>query len=328
MKKKKFKIQPKTWPKEYTFEEFQRLNPNIAENVLINYYHKYLQEYAENQSRHIKHFNDNKNQLVKELKQAKEDWNFETYDKTVGESSIVGGRSLTKDRDRHINMERSLHLSGGATIEVYTKGVGVSFKPLKEVTVNVWLKLDGDFSSSNAGNMPTNEQYIVDNFDRSGYGLYWTHGNAPQFRWEVYTRDSGSNSYGGRIGVSVDGIVDWEATFGRGTSGSNDSQGTPARFPNGYGNGPLVRTGTNGGTKRTVLSSTNQFNRDHPDPPGSGTWHQYVSNSPHSGSVGWHMITGMFDGRYLRMYANSMLVNETDAGENCEGISWLDSQHS
>ena len=43
MSKKKFKIQPKTWPKEYTFEEFQRLNPTIPENVLVNYYNKYLQ---------------------------------------------------------------------------------------------------------------------------------------------------------------------------------------------------------------------------------------------------------------------------------------------
>ena len=30
MSKKKFKIQPKNWPKEYTFEEFKRLNPNMV----------------------------------------------------------------------------------------------------------------------------------------------------------------------------------------------------------------------------------------------------------------------------------------------------------
>ena len=63
MSKKQFKIKPKAWPKEYTFEEFKRLNPNINENVLINYYNKYLQEYAENYSRHVKHFEDNKKLL-------------------------------------------------------------------------------------------------------------------------------------------------------------------------------------------------------------------------------------------------------------------------
>ena len=71
MNKKKFKIQPKIWPKEYTFEEFQRLNPTISENVLINYYNKYLQEYAENYSRHIKHFEDNKKLLSDNLQEIK-----------------------------------------------------------------------------------------------------------------------------------------------------------------------------------------------------------------------------------------------------------------
>ena len=37
MSKKDFKINPKVFPREYTFEEFKSLNPNINENVLINY---------------------------------------------------------------------------------------------------------------------------------------------------------------------------------------------------------------------------------------------------------------------------------------------------
>ena len=60
MSKKNFKIKPKVWPKEYSFEEFKQLNPTIAENLLINYYNKYLQEYAETRSRHLNHFNDTK----------------------------------------------------------------------------------------------------------------------------------------------------------------------------------------------------------------------------------------------------------------------------
>ena len=79
MSKKQFKISPKVWPKEYTFEEFKRLNPNINENVLINYYNKYLQEYAENYSRHIKYFNDNKKLLVDNLKKIKGQYNDVQY---------------------------------------------------------------------------------------------------------------------------------------------------------------------------------------------------------------------------------------------------------
>ena len=60
MSKKQFNIKPKTWPKEYTFEEFKRLNPNINESLLVNYYNKYLQEYAENRSRFIEYFENNK----------------------------------------------------------------------------------------------------------------------------------------------------------------------------------------------------------------------------------------------------------------------------
>ena len=37
MSDKNFKIKPKVWPKEYTFEEFKQLNPTITENLLINH---------------------------------------------------------------------------------------------------------------------------------------------------------------------------------------------------------------------------------------------------------------------------------------------------
>ena len=71
MSDKNFKIRPTTWPKEYTFEEFKQLNPNINENILINYYNKYLYEYAEDRSRHRKHFNNTKQQLGEEIRLLK-----------------------------------------------------------------------------------------------------------------------------------------------------------------------------------------------------------------------------------------------------------------
>jgi len=89
MGKKKFKIKPKTWPKEYTFEEFQRLNPNINESLLINYYHKYLQEYSENYSRHIKHFNDNKKLLSNNLQEVKKKYKNSQYFLDMSYSSYI-----------------------------------------------------------------------------------------------------------------------------------------------------------------------------------------------------------------------------------------------
>jgi len=79
MSKKQFNIKPKTWPKEYTFEEFKRLNPNINENLLINYYNKYLQEYAENRSRFIEYFEDNKKLLANNLQEVKERYDQSQY---------------------------------------------------------------------------------------------------------------------------------------------------------------------------------------------------------------------------------------------------------
>ena len=79
MSKKHFKIKPKVWPKEYTFEEFKRLNPNINESLLINYYNKYLQEYAENRSRFIEYFEDNKKLLSNNLTEVKNRYDDSQY---------------------------------------------------------------------------------------------------------------------------------------------------------------------------------------------------------------------------------------------------------
>ena len=43
---KRFNIKPPVWPKEYTFQEFVRLNPHIInENQLITLYNQYLNKY-------------------------------------------------------------------------------------------------------------------------------------------------------------------------------------------------------------------------------------------------------------------------------------------
>ena len=143
MSKKNFKINPKVWPKEYTFEEFKRLNPNVDENLLINYYNKYLQEYAENRSRHITHFNDTKDNLSKELHLLNEkikDNTLDDGDQNVGGTG--GGRryKTPKNHDRN-----AVHFDG---VDDFLATTGFPFpsngtvKPYGQLTVYFWWRID------------------------------------------------------------------------------------------------------------------------------------------------------------------------------------------
>ena len=69
---KKFNIKPPTWPKEYTFQEFIKLNPHIInENQLITLYNQYLNKYLTELGEKKIHFKQSKiNQLLTELKES------------------------------------------------------------------------------------------------------------------------------------------------------------------------------------------------------------------------------------------------------------------
>ena len=72
---KRFNIKPPTWPKEYTFQEFAKLNPHIInENQLITLYNQYLNKYLTELGEKKIHFKQSKvNQLLTELKDLKFD---------------------------------------------------------------------------------------------------------------------------------------------------------------------------------------------------------------------------------------------------------------
>lgn len=164
MSDKKFKIRPTTWPKEYTFEEFKQLNPNINENILINYYNKYLQEYAEDRSRHVSHFNDTKDNLSKELLTLKESTGKfgENVDGDGNVGPTGGGRKFRSPLEgtRHSLQFDHVddHLSyidptGSPTGQRgITPGQG-TLRPTEQVTVSAWVHLwngnlaDGDFGN-------------------------------------------------------------------------------------------------------------------------------------------------------------------------------------
>ena len=69
---KKFHINPPNWPKEYTFQEFAKLNPHIInENQLVSFYNQYLNKYLTELGEKKIHFKQSKiNQLLTELKES------------------------------------------------------------------------------------------------------------------------------------------------------------------------------------------------------------------------------------------------------------------
>lgn len=292
MSDRKFKIKPKVWPKEYTFEEFKQLNPNTPENLLINYYNKYLQEYAENRSRHLSHFEDTKDNLSKELKLLNEKLINNSQEWSDGDMN-VGPAGAGRKYFSNVYSDKSYYNSGSSYITVSTPGVGNGWKPLHQMTCNFWYyQEDGYIAPSEH----RTEQTIIDMVDGGGWTVKWASG---RIQLNVQTRDVGDDSHGGS--------PDWTALD--------------------YGNGPITATGTNGGTNRLCMTGYNRFNTGSTQP-------FYNVSSTHSGSIGWHMFTGTFDGRYTKLYidgelaADGVETNSVDAGTNCEGISWLDKHYS
>ena len=174
MSEKNFKITPKVWPKEYTFEEFKTLNPNINENILINYYNKYLFEYAEDRSRHIHHFDKAKQILGEEIKLLKhnKNWDYDG-DQTVGPT----GGGQRKIRNPLNPNKNALHFDGVddvVGIDIIQEGIlpgDGTLKPYKGLTCAGWVNTSYIGSTTAAGN-PL--YHIVGAFDSmSGWRLYF-----------------------------------------------------------------------------------------------------------------------------------------------------------
>ena len=145
-------IKPRVWPKEYTFEEFKRLNPNINENLLINYYNKYLYEYAEDRSRHLKHFNNTKQQLGEEIRLLKNqrNWDYDG-DQTVGPT---GAGRVYQD---NTYSKSSIHFN--AALKSYAISTNRKDLAPSLFTISLWMKAD-DYTFDGTGEVMT----IVDNY--------------------------------------------------------------------------------------------------------------------------------------------------------------------
>ena len=207
MSEKNFKITPKVWPKEYTFEEFKMLNPNINENILINYYNKYLQEYAEDRSRHLKHFNNTKEDLSKEIKLLKEVINpTSDGDENVGPTGA--GRRYRSPLNHNKN---SLHFDGiddVVGIDIIQEGIlpgDGTLKPYKGLTVSAWVNTSY-IGSTIASATPA---YIIAAAQDSQTGWLLYHSNR-RF-WFINSHDKGNPAAFGVSPARVDVSTVWNS---------------------------------------------------------------------------------------------------------------------
>ena len=82
---KKFNIKPPVWPRELTFEEFKRLNPQINENQIVNLYNQYLAKFLNELRQKKIHFKQSKNtQLVSEIRKFRNLNIFDDFASTHG----------------------------------------------------------------------------------------------------------------------------------------------------------------------------------------------------------------------------------------------------
>ena len=91
---KRFNIKPPIWPKEYSFQEFVKLNPHIInENQLISLYNQYLNKYLTELGEKKIHFKQSKiNHLLTELKNLQLHENINVI--TPGGGGWVNGQSI------------------------------------------------------------------------------------------------------------------------------------------------------------------------------------------------------------------------------------------
>ena len=175
MNNKNFKIKPKTWPKEYTFEEFKMLNPNTPENILINYYNKYLNEYAEDRAKHINHFNNAKDNLSEEIRLLKNRkiWNYDG-DSNVGPTGA--GRQFRSPVKHNRN---ALHFDGvddAVPLNFIQEGripADGTLKPYKGLTFAMWINTSHIQSSS----ATSAETYFIGGAFDSQTGYMFRHQN-------------------------------------------------------------------------------------------------------------------------------------------------------
>lgn len=173
------KVKPKVWDREYTFEEYKRLNPHINENVLVNYYNRSHRVFLEDRSKHVDHFNNRKHKLSNEIKSLKEikKWNNDG-DQTVGPTGA--GRKFRSPLSPLSNSLLFDQIDDSVMLNFIEEGripKDGTLKPYKGLTVAVWVNFNNLLSTSAHSTSPfsTGTRYTIIGCSdsQSGWALYY-----------------------------------------------------------------------------------------------------------------------------------------------------------
>ena len=202
---KKFNIKPPNWPKEYSFEEFKKLNPHIInENQLISLYNKYLHKFLEELNSKKIHFKQSKvNQLLTELENSRLD--------DIISTATPGGSS-------QYSPNYALQFTGdtrGATRRgdlVVTDFNPDTFNLNLGFTISYWVRPDelgGDMFA--IGRKAHNNARFTFGISSATKGYFGVGANQSERTWETMLDTAGIDK---ATHLTLDGS-DWKLTIGR-----------------------------------------------------------------------------------------------------------------
>ena len=196
---KKFDIKPPIWPREYSFQEFIKLNPHIInENQLISLYNQYLNKYLTELGEKKIHFKQSKvTQLLTELQ------NLQQQQETIAVGGPGGGTT-----------QYSLTFTGDTAATGTSDYVTTTFDPaehnLKDgFTLSFWVRPDEIPVSTHLFALGKRNANAKERFE---FGLQ----NASNFYLGVGQQKKTSTSHG----MSVGYWYNWIITFAGGSGGA------------------------------------------------------------------------------------------------------------
>ena len=180
---KKFNIKPPIWPKEYTFQEFVKLNPHIInENQLIQLYNQYLNKYLTELGEKKIHFKQSKvTQLLMELQDLKFDDIMSIDTPGGGGGGFTTKYSVEFSGNEGLSPNNSTYISTTFNPDTYNLRDGF--------TVSFWVRPDQLDKEPN-------------NFTR-GYAIGRRPHNNERFSFGVRDRSGGNQRGNVRVGQTT-----------------------------------------------------------------------------------------------------------------------------
>ena len=201
---KKFNIKPPIWPREYSFQEFIKLNPHIInENQLITLYNQYLNKYLTELGEKKIHFKQSKiNQLLTELKDLK-------FNDIININTPGGGYQSQNYALQFTGDTRGATRRGDLVVTDFNPD---TFNLHLGFTISYWVRPDelgGDMFA--IGRKAHNNARFTFGISNATKGYFAIGANQLERSWETMLDTAGIDK---ATHLTLDGS-DWKLTIGR-----------------------------------------------------------------------------------------------------------------